>query len=563
MVRSGTTWSGPSTRSPNFFALGADLHAQLASTIGSDPPSIVWAPAASAAVLILTRLLRRSAVPALLVPAMVALPLSCAIVRRFIAAPPLRTLSASALNDALGATLGLAVLGLVLGGESVLRASSLRGERPRAASGAIVALGLSLVAVAAHLAQVKDPGIQRWAFVVAAAPSLLLSAGARRLQRDPAALSLGLAATGMIVWLALDALRMAKAPEARSFDVAAAETAKAFSAAAIEALFEALAVLVIALYALSTATSWGTRTAAALVLIIPSGTWLLAPLARATLLRHADPLALVVELGLDPPTATPTEAWWGRSSGQWYPSTSVLLLPGGGKPRFLASRAGTETMESAPEIVVLTAEAGLFTDFVADLRVLRERRHGLWLSVAPAGWRRLGLSRRLAERAETIALGVEPDVLVVGAPLPSDRGDMTDPLLGAMDPYGRTLGVVVHGSSARCVLLDARVEEGRLRYARVGDCASLPLDAAPGSNDRRMAVMRETGARRVLLAPGSGATMNDVVALLGTLTSELTRAMMERWEKACPPPAHCEPMISFETGSPLVWLTTDGVAIER
>jgi len=532
-------------------------------------------------VLILTRLLRRSAVPALLVPAMVALPLSCAIVRRFIAAPPLRTLSASALNDALGATLGLAVLGLVLGGESVLRASSLRGERPRAASGAIVALGLSLVAVAAHLAQVKDPGIHRWAFVVAAAPSLLLSAGARRLQRDPAALSLGLAATGMIVWLALDALRMAKAPEARLFDVAAAETAKAFSAAAIEALFEALAVLVIALYALSTATTWGTRTAAALVLIIPSGTWLLAPLARATLLRHADPLALVVELGVDPPTATPTEAWWGRSSGQWYPSTSFLLLRGGGKTRFLASRAGTETMEeaplprliaqpsepedrqSAPEIVVLTAGAGLFTDFVADLRVLRERRHGLWLSVAPAGWRRLGLSRRLAERAETIALGVEPDVLVVGAPLPSDRGDMTDPLLGAMDPYGRTLGVVVHGSSARCVLLDARVEEGRLRYARVGDCASLPLDAAPGSDDRRMAVMRETGARRVLLAPGSGATMNDVVALLGTLTSELTRAMMERWEKACPPPAHCEPMISFETGSPLVWLTTDGVAIER
>jgi hypothetical protein len=230
----------------------------------------------------------------------------------------------------------------------------------------------------------------------------------------------------------------------------------------------------------------------------------------------------------------------------------------------LRARSGEEPWGSAePEIVVLAGGASRFQDFVSGLEVLGERRHGLWLSVAPAGWRRLEWIRRLSTRADTIALGVEPELLLEGDPLPSDRRGPTDPLIGAMDPEGRALGVVVHGPTSRCVQMEARVKERRLRYARLDDCDPLPLDAAHGSEERRLAVLRETGARRVLLAPERDATMNDVVDLLGTLASELTLVMMERWQRSCPPPMLCEPHLSFETGSPLVWLTRDGEAIER
>lgn len=563
----------------------------FASSATRDLGCVLWAPAAGAVALLLTRVLRRSPVPPSLVPAMVALPLLYAIVRRFVATPALRFLRGPPFEDALGATLGLAALGLIVGGEGVVRLTSASDEasaKGRTTPGVIVALALTLVAAGAHVAMASDRGPHRWAFMVAALPCVLLALQAVRRRSDVRppgrgdhAAPLGLAATSMVVWLALDASLLASAPDAPLFDVEAARRAAAFATAAVEAGVEALVVLVLALHALAAARTWGGRASAALLVIVSSGMSLLAPLVRATLLERVDPLATAVDLGVDLPTETRSAAWWVQSSGTWHPSSAVLLLRGAGRTTYLErpdrtgglrelpipsleARAGDEPRRSEErEVVVVVGGASRFDDFVAGLDVLGERRHGLWLAVAPAGWRRLGLARRLAERAETIALGVEPVLLLQGAPLPSNRRGPTDPVIGAMDPEGRTLGVVVHGPSSRCVLLEARVTDGRLRYTRIADCGPFPLDPARASEERRLAVLRETGARRVLLAPGRDATVNDAVDVLGTLSSELTRVMMEGWERSCPPPMRCEPRLSFDTGSPLVWLTLDAAALER
>jgi hypothetical protein len=110
------------------------------------------------------------------------------------------------------------------------------------------------------------------------------------------------------------------------------------------------------------------------------------------------------------------------------------------------------------------------------------------------------------------------------------------------------------------VELAATVDQGRVRYARGAPCGGVPLDRAAA--DQRLALLRRTGAKRVLLAPEPAATLTSVVDVLLALSEEITTIRQEEWDRSCPPPAHCEPYVAWETGVPLVWLTADRAALE-
>jgi hypothetical protein len=99
-----------------------------------------------------------------------------------------------------------------------------------------------------------------------------------------------------------------------------------------------------------------------------------------------------------------------------------------------------------------------------------------------------------------------------------------------------------------------------MRYARGAPCGAVSLEGS--GSGQRLALVRRTGARRVLLAPEPAATLASVVDAVLALSEEITTVQQEDWDRTCPPPARCEPYHAWETGVPLVWLTADRAALE-
>jgi hypothetical protein len=473
----------------------------------------VWAPATGMALLVGARLVRRAPVPPLFVPSVVALPVLSTILLSLQAPPSLR-LRPGAYDMAADGTLRLVVLGLALGVEALARDARGPGRHRIASVGSLVAtLAVGFFAVeAARLVSDLDSGFG-------------------------------------------------------AFDVEVARALGRVAQAAWTAGAAVLVLLVIALHALATAPSGLTRLRALSLTLVAGGLASFGAPLRGALAPHEDPMATALGLGVAPPTQAWTEPLWVGASSRWRRECPLVVVRAGAPPTFVARPTRGEPLRDAPwprpgdrsadEVVVLTAAQAPFRELLAGLAPLGGRRHGLWLAVAPPGWQELRGLRRLAGDPETLALGVEP-----GASFDDGLVGEGDALLPDMDPTGHAIGLVPHtGQEARCVLLDVTLVDATLRFTRRGDCGSLSLD--DGSRGSRLARLRETEARRVFLAPEPEAAMDDVARVAGTLSSELTRVLQERWDRACPSPMRCEPHVSFETGSPLVWLTGDRQALER
>jgi hypothetical protein len=543
---------------------------------GASPSAL--AAGAAMVVLVVARLIRRSPLPPACVPPLVAAPLATLVATAALSGRALAEPAVAAAGEDLAR---LACMGLVLAAEGISTPVARPSKRRRGPASLALALALVLACAVGelvlHHARVREGGLALASAAYTGLAAVVVVIALVRAARDDRCAAteplLALVSVGLLLWLSVDLL---EATRVASESILTPELVRAAAAPMLSALGAIGGVLAIAVAAVLSAETFAWRIARAL---------LAAPLAILPMFLRApegprDPMRSARELGVDPPVVWRTMRSWVGVDGTWDARDLVLDLrgrrgadgastdaPASGAPTFLrrsgidrplvelpvpvSPRARSQHDFDTP-IVVLASRSSTFAELVAGLRVLGARRHGVWLAAAPGGWRWLGGWRGLLARsAPAFALGLEPT-------LAGDRGP--DDYVTQMGVDGPALGLAIEGAVARCARVDAKVVDDRVRWTVQASCGLVPLDEA--SAERRRALIRETGARHVLLAPEPLAPLQSVVDVLARLSEEIAEVMMEDWTRSCPPPAICEPHVSWETGSPRVWLTADRTALQ-